>query len=191
MGYPARYVQRFLPSPWTRKKVEELTAIEDIEAVATELERLGVSGATPNITEIYEYDFDGNGDKGRIILANMPRTENGYPIVSKEELENGHSGYYYVLLTKDKDGYDTIASWCWPYNFDEDLQKHLRAEPEGYSLYTEAIRGISLSGIFDLNNDGIFELCIREYCYEWGSMLVFALDEHGRWQQVLHGEYGM
>jgi len=180
----------FNPLPGSVMEVEKPTK-EDIEAVAKELEKLGVPGATANITQIYECDLSGSGEKERIIFANMPRAQSWHPFVSQEEVDNGNSGYYYVLLIKDKNGYDTVTSWCYPYSSVKDFQKYLSIEPGGYSFYTDAIRGIYFSGIFDLNHDGVFELCIDEGCYESGRVLVFAPDERGKWQQVLRGEYGM
>lgn len=176
--------------PLPKSEVKELTGTfsgEDKAAVKAELQRLGVPGAPVNITETYEFDIEGDGTKEQFIFAETPKDdENGWPNVSEEEITNDQSGYYYVVLCKDETGYSTVVSWCWPYEFSTrkpDIQPGI--------YYCDAIRSVHLEGIFDLNNDGTFELCLLQPEYESGQMFVYALNEHNTWDRVLTGSCGM
>lgn len=42
-------------------------------------------------------------------------------------------------------------------------------------------------GIYDFNSDGLYEICIKCSCWEWGSLHVFLLGG----EEVLRAHYGM
>jgi len=177
----------FNPLPKTEvKELSESFSDEDKAAVTKELERLDIPGAPVNITEVYEYDVEGDGETEQFIFAQTPRTDDGYPYVSAEEIENDQSGYYYVVLCKDETSYKTVVSWSWLYRFSHNKDM---TEPGDY--YCTAIQSIYMEGIFDLNNDGIYELCLFQPEYEFGQVFVYTLNEHNEWDRVLAGNYGM
>jgi len=161
---------------------------EDLAAVAAELTRLGIPGAPPNITECFEIDFLGNGNKERIIVANTIRSEISYPLVTKAELDRGDSGYYTAVLRKSNKGYDTVLSWCMPYN--EDENPYLEEVDGGYAYYCSN-NEVWVRGIFDLNNDGVYEICIGQFFLDHGYYYVLSRDGDGKWQNVFLGSHGL
>jgi len=173
----------FNPLPKTEIKQINGSSEADKAAVKDELERLGIPGAPVNITECYDFDYDDDGITEHFIFAKTPRDEWGYAYVSPDEYENDQSGYYYMVLCKDQFGYKTVTSWCWPYLFSERAPYKRPDDTATQSIY--------MVGFFDLNNDGIFELCLEEPGWEGGSVFVCSLNENNEWIQVLTGYCGM
>lgn len=178
----------FDPLPKAYKNISDTFTQEDISAVSLELKRLGIPGAVPNITGIYEYDFNNDGQMKRVIFAFTPRSESGWLYVTQAEVDTNDSGSYYMVLYQDGSEYDTIVSFCYPYDFGPAHPDDDRFPGEYMS---DGIVSIDLAGIYDLNNDGVFELCLVEGLYEGGNYFVYSLNENGTWQRVLTAEFGM
>jgi len=165
------------------KKLTEPYSESDKAAVKAELERLGVPGAPVNITDCFEFDYDNDGIIEHFVIANAPRDETGYVYVSPEEYENDQSGYYYIVLCKDQTGYKTVASWCWPYLFSE---RASYKTPDA-----TATQYIELIDFSDLNNDGVFELCLYDNEWEGEEIFVYSQNSQNEWECVLTGSGGM
>ena len=171
-------------NPLPKGEVKQLTepfAAADSAAVYGELLKLDIPGAPINVTDVYEYDVDGDGETERFIFAQTPLNPEGYAHVNIQEIKYDHSGFYYMVLCKDETGYQTVFSWGYPYRFDN-YQDML---PGDYEF--KAFQSIAMVGIFDLNNDGILELCLKESGVEEGSVFVYALNEYNEWDLVLEG----
>lgn len=78
-------------------------------------------------------------------------------------------------MLRDDDGvYKTVYTRFLSYK--DDVTAHFR---------------VLLLGIYDLNNDGIYEICLRADEWEGGHTLVLARNEEGVWETVLQANWGM
>ena len=180
------------PFPEYIKEVELPYAAKDIVAVADELIRLGIPGAIPNITAVYECDLKGDGNVQRIIFANSKNADEYGYLVTDEEIASDDSGVYYLVLVTDGTNYDTLISRCEPYSLDDNFQDTLIETSWGYLYWGYCFAGTaSYYGIFDLNNDGAYEICTNISYLDNDDTFVFALDDADKWGIVLQGRCGL
>ena len=174
------------PLPRDVVETEEITE-RDIELARKELEFSGIPGATPDISEVWVCDLNNDGNKERVIIAHAPRDEHRALLITEDEINNNNSGNYTMVLIDD--GINACCIFK-KTNFYSDivirpeipLQWNLEYYLTGYSW---------VSGIFDLNGDGLFEICIRWIDWEAGNYTVYSLNEPGKYDQVLQSNYGM
>jgi len=137
----------------------------------------------PNFTDSLSGDFDNDGKEEYIMIANTPLGENGYPYISEFELTH-NSGSFAIALYQDDDGsFQTLFSMFYPY------QKV--PEKAGELMNIDHCYRNELLGAFDLNGDGIYEICLNQIMWEGGYILVLAQDADGNYQIVMRANYGM
>lgn len=137
----------------------------------------------PNFTDSLSGDLDNDGKDEYIMIANTPRGEGGYPYVSEFELAH-QSGSFAVALYQDDDGsFQTLYSMFNPY---KDVP-----EKAGELIDIDHCYKIELLGAFDLNGDGIYEICLNQIMWEGGYTLVLAQDADGNYQTVMRANFGM
>ncbi len=164
-SFPLVLSTDFNPLPKSEIKQISGSSEADKAAVKAELERLGVPDAPMNITECFEIDYNSDGITEHFVIVNAPRDEWGYVIKS--------SPLYYMVLMKDKTGYKTVTSWSIPN--DDETANHV----------------MEMIGMFDLNNDDLFELCLHRYEWEGCHVYVYSLNSQNGWECVLTGRGGM
>lgn len=137
----------------------------------------------PNFTDSLRGDLDNDGKDEYIMIANTPVGENGYPYISEFELTH-RSGSFAVALYQDDDGsFQTLFSMFNPY---QEVPEKARELMDIDHCYRN-----ELLGAFDLNGDGIYEICLNQIMWEGGYILVLAQDEDGNYQTVMRANYGM
>ena len=60
-------------------------------------------------------------------------------------------------------------------------------EENAYMHYNQ---NIVINGVYDINGDGNYDVCIVYADWENGHVLVSAMDEKGDYQTVLRGNFG-
>ncbi|HOP09997.1 MAG TPA: hypothetical protein PK629_00740 [Oscillospiraceae bacterium] len=172
--FNVEYAEHYFPlvlstdfNPLPKSQIKQITGSSEADKVAvkTELEHLGVPDAPINITECFEFDYNNDGSTEHFVIANAPRDEWGYVFE--------YSPFYYMVLIKDKTGYKTVTSWS---------RSNDRVTADQF---------MELIGFFDLNNDGIFELCLYKQEWEWHHVYVYSLNDQSEWECVLTGSGGM
>lgn len=114
-------------------------------------------------------DFDSDGKPESIIYSCARRDPNGYLKFSNE-----NKTLFSVILLEDDDGsYQTVYTRFMPYT--EDITAYFRTIP---------------IGVFDLNGDGIHEVCATDVNWESGSTFVLSRNTQGAWEQVLLSLWG-
>ncbi|MCL1827960.1 MAG: hypothetical protein FWG32_00530 [Oscillospiraceae bacterium] len=173
------------PLPRIVTKTEEITE-RDLELIRKELELSGIPGATPNVSEVWVCDLKNDGISERIITARAPRDERGYLLLTEDELKNGDSGNYTMVLIDDG-----INACCifkkTNYYSDMPILPDISL-PWNVEYY---LTGSSwVAGIFDLNGDGSFEICIYWISWDVGSYKVYSMNDTGKYEQVLESFFG-
>jgi len=141
---------------------------EGYDALKSLLAENGIT-CEPHVNYTASADFNRDGKRDMLLFAGTERDENGYLKVSPED-----GGIYSVILLCLADGsYETV------YQRIEDYTAEVTTH---YSLHP--------LGVFDLNSDGIFEICAVMGEWEWGYTFVLSRDESGSWQPVLRANWG-
>lgn len=140
----------------------------DHDALREILSKNGIRGKT-HFDQTATLDMDGDGKEEKLLFANTPRNDMGYPDISPET-----GGSYSVILMRRSDGtYETIY--------------------EQYVGYTEDVTAqfiLSAKGIFDLNADGTPEICAVMGQWEGGYTFVLSKDQQNDWMTVLRANWG-
>jgi len=147
----------------------------DMESSVTEAEKAAVQRwlASREVKcdepamERLEADFDGDGEPETLLVINAPTDEFGYLQLTPE---NGHLFAGCLLL----DGENTEIVYECIEDYTSDVTAH-------YLL--------DLEGVWDLNNDGGYEVCFMLRMWEWGNILVQSAGTEG-WHTVLRCNYG-
>lgn len=137
----------------------------EADAVKSVLAQNGITSDA--VMESVCLDYDGDGQDESFVFAATPRSEGGYLIMSPE------SGVFSLVLLLDGDRVQTVYSRIEPYT--DDLTAMFVQIP---------------AGLFDLDGDGVFEVCMTEGY--WESSYHFVLrEQNGGWEIVLAGAAGM
>jgi hypothetical protein len=137
---------------------------------------------TPNINTTLQADFDGDGLDEYLLLANTPRGQAGYPFVSQAEL-GGQSGSYVLVLFQDDDRVQVIHGDIRPY-------RPMPAQA-GELIDIDHSYFLDLLGVYDLNGDGLLEICLLSREWEHSSARVYARDAVGNYRLVMMAESGL
>ena len=159
------------------RKVEnaEVTA-RDRELVSRELAAEKMENAEAVVDKVYICDLEGDGTRERVIAASADWDDT----VTAEK----NSGNYVMLLIDRGDRVECVLKETARFT-DEQVGK------EALELFFENyLVGIDLLGVFDLNGDGVFEICISRH--EWESAVYHALaaDENGKYVSVMQRSCG-
>ena len=147
------------------------------KAIKEYLEKQGIT-TDPNLTQCFEGDFDGDGKLEQIVAANTPKNENYVPNFVEDAAATDGVGSYAVALYVDDNGTSKeVFSEIRPY----------KGEDNAYMLYNQ---NIVIDGVYDINGDGNYEVCIQYAEWENGHVFVSAVDNNGNYQTVLRGNFG-
>lgn len=114
-------------------------------------------------------DFDSDGKMETIVFANARVNSAGYLDIKAE-----NETLFSLILMRDDDGsYQMVYSQFIPYT--DDVTAHFRTLP---------------IGVFDLNGDGIHEICVKAIGWEGGSTFVLSKNTQGIWKKVLLAAWG-
>jgi hypothetical protein len=123
------------------------------EAVAEILRQQGISEPEVNITQLFRVDLEGDGVE-EVLLSATRYTETDYPSVSR--------GDYSLVLLRQLVAGQVETSMI-------EAQSYPQAQE---FLAPDTFR---ITGILDLNGDGVLELVIESRYYEGGSVVVYEL----------------
>lgn len=167
------------PSPVV---IEEKVNKAYLKIVQEILQGQGAKDAIPNIETVYRGDFDQDGEKESLFVANTRRGDDGWHEISEKEM-NGESGVYSLAVLVEKDGsYQVLHNEIRLYALAERKKDMQYNSDYGFLL--------TFGGAYDLNNDGKFELCFYSYQWEGGYSFVLSQDEEAQWQMVLRANWG-
>ncbi len=154
----------------------------DTEIISRELEKNGIPKALVHKHDFvygnhtYGGDLDGNGTIERVIIANSPKDK---------MIPDVNSGNYTMVLVKWQDKVECIYKEIDRYGYDA------RVEQDKEILNAKhLVRDTELCGIFDLDGDGKFEICIKSSGFGTAIYRVFSLDSEGEYTQVLESKCG-
>lgn len=142
---------------------------DDEEEIMRILEREGIKYEHPEINTV-SGDFDSDGKTESIIFANAAKDAEGYLMISPED----GSAFSLILFLDDNEEYETVYSRF--SKFTEDVTAHFVTIP---------------IGVFDLDGDGSFEICVKSQEWEGGSTFVLARNDAGSWETVMTAFWGM
>lgn len=139
---------------------------DETDAVQAILQQNGISSEA--FLQVVDVDYDSDGQEESFVFASTPRDEDGYQIVSEE---NG--GTFSLVLLMDNGGTETVYSKFAPYTDD-----------------VTAMFVQRLAGPFDLDGDGVYEVCMTEGYWESAAHFVLQHQSDGTWKIVLTGVSG-
>ncbi|MGI6066723.1 MAG: hypothetical protein ACOYI2_09575, partial [Bacillota bacterium] len=142
---------------------------DDLAFLEKVLAENGISYENPAITAATG-DFDSDDKQETVFFASPQRRSDGYLDISAQ---NG--GLFSVGMLRDDNGtYQKVYTRFLDYT--DDVTAHFRVIP---------------LGIFDLNSDGMFEICLKAGEWEGGHTFVLAQNGEGVWETVLRANWGM
>lgn len=115
-------------------------------------------------------DLNSDGKLETLLFVNMRRDANGYHVIGAENKKF----FTFILLFDDIGTSKTIFSRFDSYA--KDLTAQYRIVP---------------CGVYDLNNDGFFEVCFNMIDWEGGYIAVLSKAADSDWEIVLRSNYGM
>lgn len=128
------------------------------------LQEHGLKNTRIHLSPIYTVDFDQDGQEERFFYANaMQGNEFAEEDVKNDKVQPGHG--VYALLFMEKDG--EISA----------VYEEISKTATGIDLYFQC----RLLGLFDLDGDGIMELCFETMHWDCPSVFVYQW-QAGRWQ---------
>ncbi len=150
------------------------------------------------ITEVWAADLDGDGKQEKLIIAQTPENEMGYPMIRKEALTNEKTAVF-ILALLVKDGEATTLFYqqepikktyeqCLKNNPDYKINLG-EGEWDFIFLGIETCLGLDVEGIFDFNGDGKYEICLGNICWDIPEKRVLELQADGSWKTVLYGNF--
>lgn len=172
--------------------IKEDFSTEEEEIVRTFLDANGLTGSVAHILSVVVIDLDDDGIEEKIILANTPNGEDGYPLIAVEDITKEDTGTYCTaLLVK---GEQVIPLYHKQY-FLRDLFEHYR---DGKSLeeFTkdwvflgiESCTNIRFLGCYDFDQDGTYEIALRNITWDIPEIRLYDWQENTM-QQVLYGNF--
>ena len=158
------------------RKVEKTTANEsDLEIIRKELAKDGITKAPINVTEGMVCDLDGDGTSERIVFANSS---------DDKIIADADSGNYTMAFVVRENGVELLY---------KEISRYGETIPDsetGENYFDHWVNHSSCAGIYDLNGDGKFEICMELGMYEHGRYMVFSKNEDGKYTLVLNSEFG-
>lgn len=158
-----------------------------VQALADLLKQAKIENTASIFSDCVKSDFDNDGKMEYLMFANNPRSENGYPLLASSG-GTDRLGVYSAMFYQDNDGsMQTLFSDVQPY------QGEYKPEQNNYMelMHPDLCIYIDLITIADLNNDGKVEIMARKSGWEYGYLLVYALDDKGKYEPVMRSNYGM
>jgi hypothetical protein len=116
-------------------------------------------GETVKAKQVIQADIDSDGDNEYLIVFDTT-----FAVKENKEIDPTYS-YYIVLMIDGSNVTPLINDRLGPYNIEGE-----KCERERSSDW----RSISVDGIYDFNNDGIFEICVSYGIWELHSKHVFS-----------------
>lgn len=114
-----------------------------------------------------DVDYDGDGQIETFVFAASPRGEDGYP-------PDGTDTVFSAVLLMDGQTTETVYTRIRPYSPDNVLNL-FHPQP---------------AGTFDLDGDGVYELCMTEVYWESAAHFALKRQPDGSWEIVLAGVSG-
>ncbi len=158
------------------RKVEKTTANEsDLKIIRKELAKDGITKAPINVTEGMVCDLDGDGTDERVIFANSS---------DDKIIADADSGNYTMAFIVRENGVELLYKETSRYG---ETIPNLETWENWIDHF---VGGVGCAGIYDLNGDGKFEICMELGMYEHGRYMVFSESEDGKYTLVLNSECG-
>ncbi len=158
------------------RKVEKTTADEsDLEIIRKELAKDGITKAPINVTEGMVCDLDGDGTDERVIFANSS---------DDKIIADADSGNYTMAFIVRENGVELLY---------KEISRYGETIPDSETwenYFDHRVNHSSCAGIYDLNGDGKFEICMELGMYAHGRYMVFSESEDGKYTLVLNSECG-
>ena len=120
-------------------------------------------------------DLDGDGADERVVFANS---------AYEKIVANENSGNYTMAFIVRESGVEFLHKQTSRYG-----EKIPNLETWD-NWRDHFVSGVGCSGLYDLNGDGKFEICVEYGWYESGASKVFSENENGKYSIVLNSEYG-
>ena len=138
---------------------------EESEAVQTLLQQNGI--ASDASLQALDVDYDGDGQIETFVFAASPRAEDGYPPAGTDTV-------FSAVLLIDGQTTETVYTRIRPYSPDNVIDL-FHPQP---------------AGAFDLDGDGVYELCMTEVYWESAAHFALKRQPDGSWEIVLAGVSG-
>lgn len=152
-------------------------------AVKEILNKFGFTETQINISQVTSVDIDKDGRMEDIIIAQTPRKDDGWPDIRPENRFKDGTGVYITALAI-KNGQAI------PLFFQGHKLKEMTYREE-ISFGIDSCLGLKLLGVFDLNHDGCYEVCLANYGWESAQYRVYEWQGNNTMKEVLYGDYGM
>jgi len=142
----------------------------------------GLDGTAYNFTQFVSADFDNDGELEYLTIDNTPIYQDGWPVV--DELTHGsHSA---VLYNDGTGKIDVLFAYLLPYD-----EIAVPAEFAHPFVSIDHCYSVELAGVYDLNNDGYLEICLRVNMWECGYIAVLAYNaEAESFELAMLANYG-
>lgn len=141
----------------------------------------------PHFTECYKSDFDNDGQEEYMMLAENPVSESGYPLLGGNG-STDNLGVFNVIFYQDHDDrIQTLHSDLRPYQGSFEADQNNTMELFGVPEFSMGVNFITAA---DLNADGVYELTVHKFGWEYGYYLVYALDPSGKYEIVMRSNFG-
>lgn len=153
-------------------------------AIRKILDANGLNDTKVNITKVTSADIDDDGVEEELILAGTPNDEEYCPKINAEDRFKDGAGVYItaVILKKDK----VIPIYYEGRKLkDLDYREDFSELPFGI----DSCIGLYYLGIFDLNNDGKYEVCLENISWDCPEIRVYEWQKDNTMKEVLYGDF--
>lgn len=159
-------------------------AQKHVNAIRKILDENGLIKTQVNINKVVSVDIDNDGLFEEIIIASTPKYEGGSPIIKLSDREKSGCGVYIAAVVLKG---ETVIPLFYQGNFLKDFKFNSESTiPFGI----ESCTNLELLGVYDLNNDGKFEICIRDTTWDCPIIRVMEWEASGVFEEVLSGNFG-
>jgi hypothetical protein len=147
------------------------------------LTRSGFGNSPIYIEQVISADIDNDGFMEDVIVAGTPKGENGFPIVTEEDVANlkDRAIYYAVIVVKD--------SYVTPIYFKAKKIAELHLQPNSTEYALSEAFSVRFIGLYDFNFDKKVELSIAEAYANSKNYSVWAVDSASVYKRVLFSEF--
>lgn len=155
-----------------------------IEAVQTVLNNYELTSTNVNITDIMTIDMDNDNTVEELILAQTPFTDESYADLRAEDRFIDGKGVYSIALLIKND--KVIPIYYQGYALSElEYNSNDTSIPFGIDSQFR----IKILGFFDLNGDGLVEICLQNVVWDIPEIRVYSFDDESNVTEVLYGNY--